>query len=83
MEKQRGWAHKLGKAESLGISKAGQAVLTMLMESQKWHQLTSSVGGGFRKCAQMPDTSVSTCIPLVPFKLLLQCWSSEGESLSR
>ena len=30
----------------------------------------------------MPDTSVSPCKPLVPFKLLPQCWSSEGMSLS-
>ena len=36
-------------AESLGISKAGQRVLAQLMESQIWHQLASSVGGGFRK----------------------------------
>ena len=33
MEKQLRWAHKLGWAESLGISKAGQTVLTRLMES--------------------------------------------------
>ena len=31
----------------------------------------------------MPDTSVSPYIPLVPFKLPPQCWSSEGASLSR
>ena len=31
----------------------------------------------------MPDTSFSPCMPLVPFKLLLQCWSSEGVSLSK
>ena len=39
----------LGKAESLGISKAGQTVLARLMESQLWHQLASFVGAGFRK----------------------------------
>ena len=33
MEKQRGWAHKLGGVESLGISKADQTVLASLMES--------------------------------------------------
>ena len=49
MEKQFGWAHKLGGTESLGISKEGQTVLAKLMESQMWHQLASSVGGGFRK----------------------------------
>ena len=49
MEKQLGWAHKLCGAESLGISKEGQTVLAKLMESQMWHQLASSVGGGFRK----------------------------------
>ena len=31
----------------------------------------------------MPDTSGSPCMPLVPFKLLPQCWSSEGMSLSK
>ena len=30
----------------------------------------------------MPDTSVLPCMPLVPFKLLPCCWSSEGVSLS-
>ena len=30
----------------------------------------------------MPDTSVPLCLPLVPFKLLLWCWSSQGVSLS-
>ena len=33
--------------------------------------------------APMPDTSVSPCIPLMPFKLLPWCWSSEGVSLSQ
>ena len=32
--------------------------------------------------ALMPDTSVPPCMPLVPFKLLPWCWSSEGVSLS-
>ena len=49
MEEHLGWAHKLGGAESLGISKAGQTMLAKLMETQIWHQLASSVGGGFRK----------------------------------
>ena len=39
----------MGGAEPLGISKAGQTVLARLMESQIWHQFTSSVGGGFSK----------------------------------
>ena len=49
MEKQLGWAHKLGGTESLGISNAGQTLLARLMESQIWHQLATSVWGGFRK----------------------------------
>ena len=57
MERQLGWAHKLGGAESLGISKAGQTVLGRFMESQMWHQLASSVGGGFRK-----GTVASACL---------------------
>ena len=48
MGKQLGWAHKLGGAESQGISKAGQTVLARLMESHIWHQLAGSVAGGFR-----------------------------------
>ena len=27
--------------------------------------------------ALMPDTSIPPCTPLVPFKLLPQCWNSE------
>ena len=49
MEKQLGWAHKLGGVESLGSSNVGQTVLARLMESQIWHQLAGSVRGGFRK----------------------------------
>ena len=39
----------MGGAESLGISKVGQTVLSMLMKPQIQHQLASSVVGGFRK----------------------------------
>ena len=49
MEKQLEWAHKLGGLEPLGISKVSQTVLARLMESQIWHQPTSSVGGGLSK----------------------------------
>ena len=31
----------------------------------------------------MPDTSVPPCVPLVPLKLLPQCWSSVGVSLRK
>ena len=49
MEKQLGWAYKLGAAESLGICKVGQSMLGKLMESQLWHQPAGSVGGGPKK----------------------------------
>ena len=49
MEKQLGWAHKLGGTESLVIFKMGQTVLARLVKSQIWHQLASTVGGGYRK----------------------------------
>ena len=49
MEKQLGWAQKLGGAVSLEISKAGQTVLARLMEPQIWYQLASSVWGELRK----------------------------------
>ena len=91
MEKQLGWACKLGGAESLGISKEGQTVLARLMETRIWHQLAGSVplwGEGLEKgqwplVTLMPDTSVSPCVSLVPLKLPPQCWGSEGVSLSR
>ena len=31
----------------------------------------------------MPDILLPPCMPLMPFKLLPQCWSSEGVSLSK
>ena len=91
MEKQLGWACKSGGAESLGISKAGQTLLARLMESQIWHQPVGSVAllgddlekGQWPLLSFMPETSVLLCIPLMPFKLLPWCWSSEGMSLSR
>ena len=43
VEKQLGWACKLGGTESLGISGVGQTVLAMLMEPQIWHQPAGSV----------------------------------------
>ena len=49
MEKQLGWAPKLGGSESLGISRAGQTVLARLVGSQIWHQPSGSVGPRFRK----------------------------------
>ena len=48
MEKQLGWAHKLGEGKSLGISKAGQTVLVSLMEFQIWHLPAGSVALGER-----------------------------------
>ena len=74
--------------ESLGISKAGQTVLTRLMESQVWHQLSSSVVLWFRKgtmaSALLDDRHFSfSQYAMVSFKLLPWCWSPEGVSLSR
>ena len=78
-------------AESLGISKAGETVLARLMESQIWHQPAGSMAlwaegsekGQWTLLTLMPDTSASPSMPLVPFKLPPQLWSSEGVSLSR
>ena len=50
-----GWAHELGGAESLGISKVGQTVLARLMDFQIWHQLSGSVGRGFSKGPMAPS----------------------------
>ena len=65
----------LGCGRDSGNLKASQTVLARLMESQIWHQLASSVGGGLEKgqwplLALMPDTSIPSFMPLVPFKLL-------------
>ena len=42
-----------------------------------------SAKGQWPLLAPIPGTSVSLYIPLVPFKLPPQCWSTEGASLSR
>ena len=77
--------------ELQGISRAGQTVLARLTEFQIWHLPASSVAlptflSG-RSClpalALMPTTSVPPSMPLVPFKLLLWCWNSEGVSLGK
>ena len=87
MKEQLGWACKLGGVEPLWITKVGHTVLARLMESQIWHQ-PGSVGGGsahgqWLLLALMPDSSVSLCTLLVPFKLPSWRWSSEGGSPSR
>ena len=41
----------MGGTVSLRISKVSETVSARLMESQIWHQLASSVGGGLRKGA--------------------------------
>ena len=78
----------LGGLEFLGISKVGQRILARLTESQIWHQLASSVQEGLRERKWplptfMPATSVTACIPQVPFKLPPQYWNSEGVGLIR
>ena len=88
MEKQLSWARKLGRVESLWISKVGYTVLARSMESQILYQPTGSVQGGLSKgtmASACPDTrlSVSPCVPLVPVNLPPPCWSSEGVNLSR
>ena len=66
MEKQLEWSRKLGEVESLGVSEEGQTMLARLMESQIWHQLAGSVGGGFRKgtvaSAHLDATHFSFCL---------------------
>ena len=79
---------QVGWVEPLGISKVSHTVLARLIESQIRHQPTGSVWGGLSKgtlasAHLMPDTSVSPYVPLVPFKLPPQCWSSVGVSLSK
>ena len=91
MEKQLGWACKLGGVESMGTSNTSQTVLATLMESQIWQQppgcWLSGVWAQKRDnglCSPlMADASASPSVPLMPFKLPPRHWSSEGESLSR
>ena len=63
MEKQLGWALKLGGTEPQRISRVGQTVLARLMESQIRHQLAGSVWGGFRK-----GTMASACLDARRFR---------------
>ena len=60
MEKQLGWASKLGGLEPLWISKVGHTVLVRWVESQMWYQPTSSGWGGLSKgtmASACPDAS--------------------------
>ena len=89
MEKQLEWAHKLGGAEPLGISRVGHTGVSQVdgvsdMALDYW--LCSGEGSAkaqWTLLTLMPDTSFSPCTPLVPFKLPSRCWSSEGASQSR
>ena len=81
MEKQFVWACNLGGVGSLGISKVGETVLTRLMESLIGHHpacFMALQGEGSEKgqsllLVLMSDTSASSSMPLVPFKLPPQC----------
>ena len=89
MEKQLGWACKLGGTVSLRISKVSETVSARLMESQIWHQLAGSLRGGYRKgtmsSARLDARHFSSSLYATgTFQAAtLQCWSSEGVSLSR
>ena len=87
MEKQLGWAYKLGVAESLVISKVGHTVSARL-SLRYGTSLPALWREGLEKgqwplLALISDTSVSPCMLLVTFKLPLWFWGSEGASLSR
>ena len=85
MEKQLGWGGVSGDlqggANSVsqfdGVSYMAPAAGSVAL----WGE--GSEKGQWPLLALMPDTSVPPCVPLVPFKLLPQCWSSEGVSLSK
>ena len=95
IEKQLWWAHRLGYGgEVSGDLQGGANSISQVdgvpdiasacqlygsvalwwegLEKRQWPLLTF-----------MPDSSLSPSMPLVPFKLLPQCWNSEGVSLSR
>ena len=87
IEKQLWWACKLDEAESLGIFKVDQQCLP------GWWSLRYGISlvqgfyvGGFRKgtmaSAHLDARHLSfSQYVTVPYKLLPQCWSSEGVSL--
>ena len=52
---------------------------TLLIRMLK--ELSEDLNSCLLALALLSDTSVSPCVPLVPFKLLPQCWSPEGVSL--
>ena len=89
MEKQRGQAQKQHGEKSLGVSTVGQTVSARLMGVSDMAPACQLCGGeGLEKgqwplLALMPDTSVSSSMSLVPFKLPPRRWSSEGVSVSR
>ena len=65
------WKRSSGKpvswvVQSLDISKVSQIVLSRLVESEMWHQLAGSVGGGFRE-----GTMASTCLDARHFSVSL------------
>ena len=66
MEKQLGWACKLGGTEPLGTSKVGQKVLARLVEYQIWCPFVGSVGVSFRKGGM-----VSACLDARHFSFSL------------
>ena len=80
---------QVGGAGSLEITKFGQTVLAMLMETQIWHQPAIFVGGGLKKGIMasvstfVRQKAASLVLALVPFELLPQCWSSEEESKNK
>ena len=89
VEKPLGWASKLGGAEPLGVFKAGSIGVSQVDGvSDMAPSLLALCGEGSAKgqwslLTLMPDTSLSPCVPLMPFRRLPWCWSLEGVSLSR
>ena len=81
LEKQLGWAQKLGGAESLGISKAGQTSVSQFdgvsdMAPACWLCVwrgEDSEKGKWLLLALMPHMSIPPLKAAGPFKLLSQC----------
>ena len=80
MEKQLGWAHKLGGVEPLWISTVGGSYSVSQVDGVSDmalpHHLCRGEGlekGQWPLLTLMPSSLVSLCIPLVPFKLLPWC----------
>ena len=74
--------NQLGCGRVSGDLQGWSNSVATLTVSHIWHQLAGSEAGEFGK-GTMASAHLSSCMPLMPFKMLPWYCSSEGVSLSR